>query len=81
MVPVYNITFVPLGKINCNPKKFRMFFFNGVIAAQQRKQKNVTLHELLACFVGVRTLLDTTENNDIDFFWKSATVVWLMDTC
>lgn len=31
-------------------------------------KKNVTLHELLAWFVDVRSLLDTTENNDIDFF-------------
>jgi len=43
--------------------------------------KNVKLHERLACFVDVRSLLDTTENNDIDFFWKSATVVWLMYAC
>ena len=28
------------------------------------------LHELAACFVVVRSLLDTTENNDIDFFWE-----------
>ena len=27
------------------------------------------LQELLACFVDERTLLDTTENNDIDFFF------------
>lgn len=31
-------------------------------------KKIVKLHELLACFVDVRSLLDMTENNDIDFF-------------